>query len=441
IGLIVLSLYLAVYFGMFGWLVHRISHLTPHTLHLILIPSAWVALEYLRSHWLSGLGWNLLGYSQTSLLPLIQLADVTGVWGISFVVVLVNVAIAEALGLHRFRKKLRMAMSAAGCVTLLWSYGHWRLTQPLHGPSLKVAVVQGNIPQDEKWDEAFQQSIVERYSQLTRQAAAADHPQLIIWPETAVPDILDITELLPTSISLLARSVQTPLLVGTPMGHVTAHAVSDLTNSAVSINVDGVIRARYDKLHLVPFGEFIPFESICPWLRTILPPIGTFTPGHDFTVFQLDSSRPETQGPKPGAWSLQPRFSVLICFEDLFPDLARQFVQRGAWFLATITNDAWFGNTAAAYQHAQASTFRAVELRVPMVRAANTGWSGCIDAHGRWLNSVHNTEGQELFVEGVAVCEVTVGNTPTVYRRWGDWFAWLCMLGCLGGVIFAIMKR
>jgi len=132
---------------------------------------------------------------------------------------------------------------------------------------------------------------------------------------------------------------------------------------------------------------------------------------------------------------------VLICFEDLFPSLARQFVREGARLLFVITNDAWFGPTAAAYQHAQASTLRAVELRVPMLRAANTGWSGCIDATGRWLASVRDASGRELFVEGVAVCDVTPGGSETFYVRFGDWFAGLCLLGCLGWAIFAIMKR
>ena len=189
------------------------------------------------------------------------------------------------------------------------------------------------------------------------------------------------------------------------------------TNSAALVDATGAIVGRYDKMHLVPFGEFVPFESTLPWLRTILPPIGDFVPGRDHTVFELDSRL---------------RFSVLVCFEDVFPSVARDFVRRGARMLVTITNDAWFGNTAAAYQHAQASTFRAVELGVPMVRAANTGWSGFIDANGRWLKSVRSAEGQELFVEGVAVCPINPEDSTTWYARWGDWFAWGCvLLGCV----------
>jgi apolipoprotein N-acyltransferase len=226
---------------------------------------------------------------------------------------------------------------------------------------------------------------------------------------------------------------------------VPANGVWRLTNSAALLGQDGSVTARYDKLHLVPFGEFVPGESVMPWLRNLLPPIGDFVPGHHYTVFSMPMRNAEF-GMRNGYSALRTphsalQFSVLVCFEDVFPELARRFVQRGAQWLVTITNDAWFGNTAAPYQHAQASTFRAVELRVPMVRAANTGWSGCIDSRGRWVASVRDPRGEELFVEGVAVCEVTVGDTSTVYHRWGDWFAWLCLLGCLGGGIFAIMKR
>ena len=223
----------------------------------------------------------------------------------------------------------------------------------------------------------------------------------------------------------LVQAVRTPLLVGTPA--VVFDGAAKFMNSAVLVGADGALAGRYNKLHLVPFGEFIPFESVLPWLRTILPPIGDFIPGGEHTVFRPD---------------LLPPLSALICFEDLFPDLARRFVNRGARVLAVITNDAWFHRTAAAYQHAQASTLRAVELRVPVVRAANTGWSGCISDRGQWIASVRDAQGQELFVEGVAVCEVGVGAQTTLYRRFGDWFALLCLVIVAGSAIMArLWKR
>ena len=145
-----------------------------------------------------------------------------------------------------------------------------------------------------------------------------------------------------------------------------------------------------------------------------------------------------------GAGSLQPSaisFSVLICFEDVFPELARRFVRHGARLLVVMTNDAWFGPTAAAYQHTQASTFRAIELRVPIVRAANTGWSGCIDSDGRWLASVRNAQGQELFIAGTQTCDVPAGRSSSVYRQWGDWFPWLCLALTLLSLVKVFHRR
>ena len=435
------------------------------------VPAAWVALEFLRSHLLSGFGWNLLGYSQTPWPALIQIADVTGVWGVSWLIVLVNVAIAGVLRAGKPSSRMAPLLIAAGCLIAAGLYGVVKLAQPLYGmpppapwnegrAGVRVAVVQGNIPQEQKWDEAYRDAILERYDQLTHQAAA-QQPDLIVWPEASVPGLLVDDEALTARIRRLTHDAGSPVLLGAPLSRLH-QGVSRYTNSAVILGPDGSISARYDKLHLVPFGEFVPFESLAPWLREVLPPIGDFVPGHEYTVFetrdpsqtsdirhQTSDQRPETRDQRKRVTSslqspvssLASPFSVLICFEDIFPELARRFVQRGAQWLVTITNDAWFGNTAAPYQHAQASTFRAVELRVPMVRAANTGWSGCIDSRGRWVTSVRDPRGEELFVEGVAVCEVTVGDTPTMYRRWGDWFAWLCILGCLGGMFFAIMKR
>ena len=166
--------------------------------------------------------------------------------------------------------------------------------------------------------------------------------------------------------------------------------------------------------------------------RVILPLIGDFSPGHEYTVFTTPVASSELRVPTRNSQlatrNSQLQFSVLICFEDIFPSLARRFVQEGAQLLLVITNDAWFGPSAAAYQHAQASMFRAVELRVPIARAANTGWSGCIDPAGRRIGSVRDPQGRELFVEGTYTCDLPLGSGQSLYRRWGDWFAGLCLL-------------
>jgi apolipoprotein N-acyltransferase len=334
----------------------------------------------------------------------------------------VNVGLVLALSQRGWLRRLLPAAVSMALVLAASVYGAHRLSQRSSSPSLRVAVAQGNIPQEEKWDEALQMKIVQRYARLTRESLRLN-PELIVWPETSVPGFLGVEEPLTQQMLELERSIQVPLLVGAPVKDVSP-SVWRMTNSAILLEPSGRMAQRYDKTHLVPFGEFIPLESTFPWLRDALPPIGDFAPGHDDTVFRL----PELS------------FSVLICFEDIFPEIARRFVAGGARLLFTITNDAWFGNTAAAYQHAQASTFRAVELRVPMIRAANTGWSGCISAQGEWLSSVRDAAGQELFVEGFAICEPAAGPAASAYLRWGDWFVMACCAATIAWLL-ALRRR
>ena len=430
VGWVVLCAYLAVYFGVFGWFVAtRRNQQT--WMQCLLIPTAWVALEYVRAHALSGFGWNLLAYSQTSWRPLIQFADLTGAWGVSFLIVLVNVAIMTLIGdKERLKQTIIQLVAVVVVVLAALGYGGWRLRHLEQGPTVRLAVVQGNIPQEQKWDETFTATIQQRYSALT-QRAASTQPDLIVWPETSVPGYLGVDEALTQWVSGIATSVQRPMLVGAPVPWI-ASGRAVLGNSAVLVDERGNIRQRYDKLHLVPFGEFIPFERFAPWLRNVLPPIGDFTPGDDYTVFSTEIRNAEFGMRDKHSELRTPnselKFSVLVCFEDVFPELARRFVQRGAQLLLVITNDAWFGPTAAAYQHVQASTFRAIELRVPIARAANTGWSGSIDATGQWRGAVHDANGRELFTEGTHTCDLPVGTIQTLYLKWGDWFAICCFL-------------
>ena len=379
VGWAVLAAYLGVYFGLFGWLTRRVLAARPAAgFRLLIIPALWVGCEYLRGHLLTGQPWNLLGYSQSPWLAAIQIADLTGAWGVSFVVVLVNVGIVESLknllggtgkekggtkgrlaGLNSLRP-LAPGLIAAAVVLSVVGYGHWRLRHLPGGTPLRVSVIQANIPQAQKWDEQYAESILERHEALTREAAQ-EAPDLIVWPEASVPGVIGIDDEVTKHLQVLAREIARPLLVGAPMVRV-GDAHWRMTNSAALLDAQGQIVQRYDKIHLVVFGEYIPFEKPLPWLRDVLPPIGDFVPGRSYEVFKAAA----------GDWDLPP-FSVLVCFEDVFPELARRFARQGAQALLTITNDAWFGPTAAAYQHAQASTLRAVELHRPVVRAANTG--------------------------------------------------------------------
>ena len=431
VGWVALCAYLALYFGLFGWVVARGGReMWWAPWRWLVVPMVWVALEYLRSHVLSGLGWNLLAYGQTPYRPLIQCADLTGAWGISFLVVLVNAALARLLmpGVLRARAIFGVA-GAVLCLLAACGYGDWRVAHLSASAAVRVAVVQGNIPQEHKWDAAYERAILEQYAALTR-AAAETNPDLIVWPETATPGYVGIDEDLTQTVLRLAREVRRPLLIGSPTATIQPSG-AQYHNSAILIEPTGRLAAQYHKVHLVPLGEFVPFERYAPWLRSLLPPIGDFTAGQEYTVFEtpmrnaefgMRNGHPASRIPHPAL-----KFSALICFEDIFPSLARHFVQQGAQLLLVMTNDAWFGPSAAAYQHAQASTLRAVELRVPVARAANTGWSGCIDATGRWTGAVRDATGRELFVAGTHTCELPLGYGATLYQRWGDWFAVLCL--------------
>ena len=394
VGLILLILYLALYFGFLGLFFNFLSiNYKLSTINLLLIPAIWVFLEYLRSHLLTGFPWALLGYSQYLNLPLIQIADITGVWGVSFLVMMVNVAIWKSMlkvkGL-RFKVKNFFDFSVLftiACLITTLGYGYYKLrtTHDAQRTTLKISIIQGSVPQSEKWDERFREEILARYEALTKKAAK-EKPDLIIWPETAVPGIVDEEPQLLGWVLRLAKEVKAPMLVGA----VTVQG-ANYYNSAILISREGKIIAQYDKLHLVPFGEYVPLEKYFPFLRNLISvPIGDFTPGKEYTVFKAEGLE---------------EFSALICFEDIIPVLSRRFMKKGAKFLVNITNDAWFMKTSAPYQHAQASVFRAIENRVPVVRAANTGLSCFIDSNGHIYDKVSHGK-KDIFVIGYKTSEV-----------------------------------
>ncbi|MFA4991967.1 MAG: apolipoprotein N-acyltransferase [Candidatus Omnitrophota bacterium] len=355
------------------------------------MPLIWLSLEYLQSHLLTGFGWCALGYSQYKNLPLIQIADFSGVYGVSFVIMTANVVIWQVIARLRSSRsnlKKEIASSALGLLAMTsliliasYAYGFFRLNESGGENSVKVSVIQGNIPQEIKWDSFAADSILAKYSLLTNMAAM-DNPDLIIWPETAFPGFLSIDVDLTDKLFSVVKGSGVPLLLGAN----TEENMGEYFNSAVLISDKGEILDKYDKTHLVPFGEYVPFSKKFPILRKlVLGQLGEFTPGREFKIFDFAGRRP--------------RFGVLICFEDIFSGIAKKFVKKGARFLVVITNDAWYGRSPAAYQHAACSVFRAIENRVPVVRAANTGYSCFIDSKGRIHDSVEENKAH-LFVTG-----------------------------------------
>jgi apolipoprotein N-acyltransferase len=286
-------------------------------------------------------------------------------------------------------------------VIFVLGYGFFKLNlnpDPCTLNPVKISLIQGDIPQHQKWDENFRASILERYETLTK-AAAKDEPDLIIWPETSAPGVIGEEPELLTGILDLAKEVKRPLLIG-----VVTSRDAHYYNSAILISPDSETLQQYDKLHLVPFGEYVPLERRFPFLRNLIGvPIGDFTSGKEYTIFKSQVTPRLRSG--QASQKSQVRFSTLICFEDTIPEMSRKFVKNGAQFLVNITNDAWFMESSAPYQHAAASVFRAVENRVPVVRVANTGLSCFIDHYGRIYDKVSDGK-KDIFVVGYKTGEI-----------------------------------
>ncbi len=286
---------------------------------------------------------------------------------------------------------------------MIYGYVKMNLTrQQMAGqPSLRIGLIQGNVDQSIKWDESFQKETMKIYERLSFKVAA-EKPHLIIWPETATPFFFQDAKEFQPMVMEIPRKTDAFLLFGTPSYRVERGKIHHY-NSALLLSPEGEVRGKYDKIHLVPYGEYVPFGDIIP-LGSLGEGIGNFKAGKEIFNFILP----------------QGRFGVVICFEIIFPDLCRQFVKKGANFLVTITNDAWFGRTSAPSQHFTIAVFRAVENRVFIARAANTGITGIIDPRGRIVRK------GGIFTEEAMVETIRLSNSKTFYTLYGDVFAWIC---------------
>jgi apolipoprotein N-acyltransferase len=359
-------------------------------------------LEFLREFVLTGFPWATLGYSQHSWLVMIQSADLFGVYGLSFLLVLANAALAEILLLRREASSGRSPLKAL-CVALVlfglnYGYGSWCLDQKLdhRAEVLRIAVVQGNIPQDEKWQPDNQLNTVNIYRDLSLRAERAGAKDLIIWPEAAMPFYFQDGGKLAESVEHLTVETGIPLLFGSPA---YLHSESGLRylNSAFLLSPMGERLGRSDKIHLVPFGEYVPLGEFLPFVNKLVAGIGDYSPGEI--------------NPLP---LMGHQLGVLVCYEVIFPELAREYVRQGSDLLINITNDAWFGESSAPWQHLAMARFRAIENRVWLARAANTGISAVISPSGKIA------EQTELFATGFLVNEVGLGAQPGFYAYTGD---------------------
>lgn len=448
LGLLVwyLAVYPAVWAGLAAWCCdgkRRRFGEAPGARHsgpgvfsfLVFLAGTWVLLEWLRGHLLSGFPWGLLAYALTPHPALIQTAEYWGPYGVSFFVVLINgliwQALAPALSTETGKgltARFAWVLMAAVLVTALWGYGTRRLKDIAAGekglPTLRVAALQGAIPQEQKWDPVYQTGTLQIYEDLSLAATGrlrkvasgtesvaslgGEIAELLVWPETATPFYFQEPSPLQDRVLALARQVKGAVLFGSPAYRVLGWEDTEnqaaaprgvaYLNSAYLIGPAGEILGRYDKQHLVPFGEYLPWGWVTEWAEGLLPTAGVFTSGVD---------------PRPLVWQ-NARIGVLICFESIFPELSAGAARAGANLLVVITNDAWFGRTGAPYQHAAMAAFRAVETRRWVVRAANTGVSLFMTPWGEELYPTAIFKA--CWIGGV----VSLRQGQTFYTRWGD---------------------
>jgi apolipoprotein N-acyltransferase len=382
---------------------------------LFLGPSLWVFLEWLRSFFFIGFPWVNLGYSQHASLNLIQFVEITGVYGLSALVMFINLTFFQLIQMKE-GARARLLLPAVILILVLTGWGAWRRSQLSTLPlahHLRVGLIQGNIAQDQKWDKEFQEETIARYESLSREAAAKG-AELIVWPETAVPFFFQSDTPYQQRLLNLIRELRTPFLFGAVGWQPKGLTEVTLFNRAYVVSSSAEVVGYYDKIKLAPFGEYIPFQSsILFFLDKLVEGIGDFAAGTEPKVFAFSHERQE-------------QFGVLICYEGIFPDLARRFVANGADFLVNITNDAWFGRSSAPYQHLVMEAMRAVENRVPLVRAANTGFSAIVAVDGQILSQTPLYKTTSL-VEDLAWPQVS-----SFYAHHGDIFVYICALAAVG---------
>jgi len=415
--MLLMTAIMAAFWGLFAWAQARLSRAFPMVPAIVTVPVLWVASEYLRAS-LPDLEfpWALLGLSLYRHLPLIQIADFGGVWAVSFLVALTGAGVASFVRNPRGRGWDAGWKPLAATLVVLalcsW-YGLFRLGQPPEGANLRVAVVQGSVPQDVKWDRRFREETFRTHEELTRLAAGGG-VDLVVWSESATAFVYQREPDYQQRLAALVRESGTPLLFGSPAFE-TKGGKSSLRNRAYLLGPDGQVAGWQDKQQLVPFGEFVPFKHLLFFAKPLVQAVGNFEPGERPEVLSI-----------PGG-----RFGTLVCYEVIFPNLVRRFAVAGAELLVNITNDAWYERSAASSQQFASLVFRAVENRRPIARSANTGISGFVDTHGRIIS------GSELFVRGQYRATLALSNRVTLYTAWGDWLPRACVLIAIALLLMA----
>jgi len=398
--------YLAIYVGLFGVFlgaaVRRFG-----VAGVWLAPVSWVASEWIRSTNGGGFPWGMLGASQARVLPVVQLASVTGIYGLSALVALVSAA-AAALALSRRRSHVVGAVLVGVLLVIVAGGGALRIASgelTRRGEVIRVGIVQGSIDLLEQWDAGARNAILTRYLTLSQRAIDAG-AALVFWPESSTPFYFDAEGALAEPVRKLAAVSHTAFIIGTDEFQYGPGGQGErIFNTAVVVGRDGKSHGTYRKMRLVPFGEFVPFKRLLFFVGPLVQSVSDFTAGTDPVVLDADGVH----------------VGVAICYESMFTWIDRDFVLRGADLLSTITNDAWFGRSSAPYQHFDQGAIRAVEEGRYVVRAANTGISGAVDPYGRVLVQTPLFEPREITVD------VRLLEGRTIYSLIGDVVAWAAL--------------
>jgi apolipoprotein N-acyltransferase len=438
--LFLFCLYLAIYHGVFGLLISLLASsgegdgANPFSRRaLLLAPFVWVAVELARTR-ITGFPWDLLGITQVDNIPLAHIATVTGVYGLSFEIMVVNTALAAAFVLRSERgqrSKRKPLLLAAGAAIVVLQAG--RLISPPVLPTDHTArLVQQNIPvlQGGDWTKEYFEGTLRDLSRISLNTSGQDQPSpgpapsarpdLIVWPESPAP-FYTSDPMFREAVSNIAREAQTWMLVG-GLGIRNASEApgqaTQLYNSGSLVSPAGEWAGRYDKMHLVPFGEYVPFKRVFGFAGGLTKEVGDFSPGTSRAPLQAGS-----------------KIGVFICYESIFPDEIRQLAANGAEVLVNISNDGWYGDSGAYAQHLKQARMRAVENERWLLRDTNTGVTASIDPYGRVVSSIPRK------VRAALEAPYAITNVTTFYTRYGDWFAYLCAIISAAGLLLNFRFR
>jgi apolipoprotein N-acyltransferase len=416
--------YLALFPAIFALIVRRIV-VAHGPAALMAAPLVWVTAELGRTYFLTGFPWVLLGYSQSPVLPIAQLASVFGVYGVSMLVAAVSAALALiAVGPPKAGPYVPLGRYVPLCVVLLalavvavWGSRRAAGREWTHtGDPIRVGLIQGNVDQGQKWDPARASAIFHEYLRMTREAIAQG-AQFVLWPESSTPFYFEEDRPGAEMVRAIARDARVTILFGSDQVDWRVEGNKRIPdkyyNSAFVVRPDGTTAGAYRKMHLVPFGEYVPLKELLFFAAPLVEAVGPFSAGVDPTLLPVNGHP----------------VSVAICYEVVYPNLIRQFVVRGSELLTTITNDAWFGSTSAPYQHFAQASMRAIEEGRYLVRSANTGISGIVDPYG------HVVAETRIFEPAVVVGEARFLRHSTFYARHGDIVAYASAVMTLALVV------